>query len=454
MNIPFFLVMIALLGSIYIWIGKRSSKDVETNDDYFLMGRKLNFFQLSLTLLATQVGGGSLLGAAQEAYQKGWIVLFYPLGACLGLFALGMGFGGKLRKLNISTIAEIFEKIYKSRHQRFLASGLSIVALFFILVAQGIAAQKFFIGMNLQSPIIFILFWAILIAYTVMGGLKAVVNTDILQALFILITLGFAFFSINFSNIAISNPQVSQNMEISSVPWVTWLFMPLLFMLIEQDMGQRCFAAKKPKVISASAIVAGILLLASSSIAIYFGVLAKKLGIQALGNASILIESVKALTNPLVATLFMGAIFMAVISTADSILCSIGSNLSYDFLVSKKISEKNQVRISRMLTLITGLGSLGLVYIFDNVVTMLMLAYELSVCILFVPIIAALLSKNPSRLGAYLSMASGAIGFGVFRFISVPIPKEVLTISLSFIGYMIGRQIDSQKAYAKQIQED
>ncbi|NGX35447.1 MAG: Sodium/glucose cotransporter, partial [Candidatus Anoxychlamydiales bacterium] len=195
MNIPFFLVMIALLGSIYIWIGKRSSKDVETNDDYFLMGRKLNFFQLSLTLLATQVGGGSLLGAAQEAYQKGWIVLFYPLGACLGLFALGMGFGGKLRKLNISTIAEIFEKIYKSRHQRFLASGLSIVALFFILVAQGIAAQKFFIGMNLQSPIIFILFWAILIAYTVMGGLKAVVNTDILQALFILITLGFAFFS-------------------------------------------------------------------------------------------------------------------------------------------------------------------------------------------------------------------------------------------------------------------
>ncbi|NGX44734.1 MAG: hypothetical protein K1060chlam3_00909, partial [Candidatus Anoxychlamydiales bacterium] len=291
-------------------------------------------------------------------------------------------------------------------------------------------------------------------AYTVMGGLKAVVNTDILQALFILITLGFAFFSINFSNIAISNHQVSQNMESSSVPWITWLFMPLLFMFIEQDMGQRCFAAKKPKAISVSAISAGILLLVSASIAIYFGVLAKKLGIQALGNASILIESVKALTNPVVTTLFMAAIFMAVISTADSLLCSIGSNLSYDFLVSKKISAKKQVWISKMLTLITGLGSLGLVYIFDNVVTMLMLAYELSVCILFVPIIAALLSKNPSRIGAYLSMASGALGFGVFRFISVPIPKEVLTIFLSFIGYMIGRKIDIQRTYAKQIQED
>ncbi len=454
MNIPFFLVIITLLGGIYIWIGKRSSKNVETNDDYFLMGRGLGVFQLSLTLLATQLGGGVLLGAAQEAYQKGWIVLFYPLGATLGLFALGIGFGGKLRKLNISTIAEIFEKIYKSRHQRYIASGLSILALFLILVAQGIAAQKFFIAMNIQSPIIFILFWAILIAYTVMGGLKAVVNTDILQAVFILITLGFAFFSINFSNIAISNHQVSQNMEISTVPWIAWLFMPLLFMFIEQDMGQRCFAAKKPKVISVSAISAGILLLVSASIAIYFGVLAKKLGIQALGNASILIESVKALTNPVVTTLFMAAIFMAVISTADSLLCSIGSNLSYDFLVSKKISAKKQVWISKMLTLITGLCSLGLVYLFDNVVTMLMLAYELSVCILFVPIIAALLSKNPSRLGASLSMASGAIGFGVFRFISVPIPKEVLTISLSFIGYMIGRKIDIQKTYAKQIQED
>ncbi len=445
MNIPLFFILVGLLGSIYIWIGKCASRDLQTSEDYFLMGRKLTFFPLSLTLLATQLGGGFLLGAAQEAYQKGWLVLFYPLGACLGLFVLGMGFGGKLRKLNISTVAEIFEKIYRSRRLRYIASGLSIISQFFILVAQGIAARLFFGAMGVEEPMIFIIFWSVLVAYTVVGGLKAVVNTDILQALFIMATLCLAFFSIDSSAISTTiDIPIIESVGMSEIPWSTWLFMPLLFMLIEQDMGQRCFAAKNPRVISTSAMAAGIVLLFSSVVAIYFGVLARDLGIQVTGNTSILIESVKALTNPIVATLFMVAIFMAVISTADSLLCSISSNLSCDFLISQRISEIRRVRISQILTLITGLSSLGIAYLFDNVVIMLMISYELSVCILFVPITAAILSKRPSRFGAYLSMAFGATGFILFRFVDFSVPREMMTISLSLIGYILGQRVKIQ----------
>lgn len=442
MNIPLFFGLAGLLGSIYIWIGKCASKDQQTSEDYFLMGRKLTFFPLSLTLLATQLGGGTLLGAAQEAYQKGWLVLFYPLGTCLGLFVLGMGFGGKLRKLNISTVAEIFETIYRSRRQRYIASGLSIVALFFILVAQGIAARLFFVAMGAEEPMIFIVFWSVLVAYTVMGGLKAVVNTDILQALFIIAALILAYFSIDFTAASKTIDVLStESLGISEIPWSTWLFMPLLFMLIEQDMGQRCFAAKNPRVISISAITAGVVLLFSSMIAIYFGVLARESGIQITGNTSVLIESIKALTNPTVATLFMVAIFMAVISTADSLLCSISSNLSCDFLASQKMSERQRVRISQLLTLITGLCALGIAYLFDNVVTILMISYELSVCILFVPIAVAILLSRPSKFGAYLSMAFGAAGFILFRFVDVPVPKEMMTISLSLVGYILGQRL-------------
>lgn len=454
MSIPLFFGVVGLLGSIYIWIGKCASRDLQTSEDYFLMGRNLTFFPLSLTLLATQLGGGTLLGAAQEAYQKGWLVLFYPLGACLGFFFLGAGFGGKLRKLNISTVAEIFEKIYQSRCQRYIASGLSIVALFFILVAQGIAARFFFVAMGAEEPMIFIVFWSVLVAYTVMGGFKAVVNTDILQTLFIIATLGLAFFSIDFSVVSTTiDVYIAESVGISEIPWSTWLFMPLLFMLIEQDMGQRCFAAKNPRMISISAIAAGVVLLFSSVVAIYFGVLARDLGIQVTGNASVLIESIKALTNPIVATLFMVAIFMAVISTADSLLCSISSNLSCDFLVSQKMSEIQRVRISQLLTLITGIGSLGIAYLFDNVVTMLMISYELSVCILFVPITAAVFSNRPSRFGAYLSMVLGAAGFILFRFVDLLFPKEVMTISLSLVGYILGQRVNIRKDLPETVEE-
>ena len=438
MNFPLFFGLVGLLGGIYIWIGKNASKDLETSDDYFLMGRNLTFFPLTLTLLATQLGGGTLLGAAQEAYQKGWIVLLYPLGACIGLFVLGLGFGSKLRRLNISTIAEIFEKIYRCRRQRYIASLLSIVALFFILVAQGIAARLFLVAMGASNPIIFVIFWSVLVAYTVIGGLKAVVNTDILQALFIIFALGLAYFSIDFSGQANVSVTTLENVRATEVPWSSWLFMPLLFMLIEQDMGQRCFAAKNSRAISFSALMAGVILLFCSVIAIYFGVLARGMGITVEGNSSILIESMKALTNPVVCTVFMVAIFMAIISTADSLLCSISSNLSYDFLDSSNITEDQRIRYSKLLTLITGLASLGMAFLFDNVVTMLMISYELSVCTLFVPIIAALLSNRPSRSGSYLSMGLGALGFILFRQFDLIIPKEIMAVSLSLLGYFIG----------------
>ncbi len=435
MNIPLFIGIAGLLGGIYIWIGKRASKDLQTNDDYFLMGRKLSFFPLTLTLLATQLGGGTLLGAAEEAYDKGWPVLFYPLGVSLGLLILGMGFGGKLRRLNISTVAEIFVKIYGSQKQRHLASGLSIVALFFILTAQGIAARKFFASIGVEGPLLFTLFWTVLVAYTVMGGLKAVVNTDMLQALFIIGVLAATLFFLDLSKAPSLSFTGSVDTRLSDIPWSSWMFMPLLFMLIEQDMGQRCFAAKNPRVISASAIAAGITLLLCSIIAVYFGILAKNLGIEAEEGKSILIQSIQALTNPVVSTFFIAAIFIAVISTADSLLCSISSNLSCDFLSAWNMSNDRRLNISRLLTLITGLGALGAAFMYDNVVMILMISYELSVCILFVPIAAAVLMKNPSKRGASAAMVLGALGFVLFRVAPPPFPKEIAAIGLSLLGY-------------------
>lgn len=114
MNIKLFFSLLLILGIASIWLGRRASSGQKTNEDYFLMGRKLGLFSLVMTLLATQIGGGALMGASEEAYSQGWGVLFYPLGMVLGLCVLGFGYGAKLRRLNLTTVPEIFEKIYRS----------------------------------------------------------------------------------------------------------------------------------------------------------------------------------------------------------------------------------------------------------------------------------------------------------------------------------------------------
>ncbi|MCH9631663.1 MAG: Osmoregulated proline transporter OpuE [Chlamydiia bacterium] len=445
MSISLFLCLLVFFGVIYIWIGNRASKNQNTNEDYYLMGRKLSFFPLFLTLLATQLGGGTLLGAADEAYQRGWSVLFYPLGASLGLILLGFGFGKRLRNMNISTIAELFEKVYGSKLQRRIASLLSVVALFLILVAMAIAGKKFFLGIGVSQPYIFVCAWLVLVAYTVMGGFKAVVNTDVLQVLFIAVVLVIAMFSIDTSSFQVTGQQASAT--IKEVPWVGWMLMPLLFMFIEQDTAQRCFAAKKTRAITMASILSGVTLMLGSSVGIYFGVLARRYGLEIDSSSSVLVESVKAFTSPLIATCFMVAIFMAILSTADSILCSISSNLSCDLLKSRKLPEKTKVAFSRVFTFSIGVATLCVSYLFDNVVTVLMISYEMSVCILLVPVLAGVFIKSPSRLGSCISMVTGAVCYFVFKAnYSFILPKEVLSLVIASGGYVVGTIFSNKKA--------
>jgi len=421
---------------LFLWIARGSSSSTETNEDYFLMGRRLGFFGLTMTLLATQLGGGIILGAAEEAYRHGWVVLFYPLGMALGLFFLSMGFGAKLRSLNLTTISEIFEKIYGSRSLRQFAALLSILSLFFILVAQAIAAKKFFYAIGFQSPLLFTLFWLVLIAYTVMGGLKAVIKTDIVQAGFILLVFLIALL-FSFGPKEISTVSTGATFE-TGASWLSWLMMPFLFMLIEQDMGQRCFAAKSPKTVTRASLTAALVLLVASIFPIYFAIAARRFNLPVTAGSSILITAVEALTNPVVTTLFVFAILMAIISTADSILCSISSNLVCDFPWMKERS----IGFAKGLTALVGGLALSLAFFFHEVVAMLIFSYELSVTLLFTPILMALIKKRVRKEAAICSIAVGAIAlFGLKLAPVLPFPKEFITISLTLAAFTLTEKL-------------
>ena len=176
----------------------------------------------------------------------------------------------------------------------------------------------------------------------------------------------------------------------------------------------------------------------SSGTAIMFGVLAKERGLEVEEGSTVLVVAIEALTNPTVATLLMATILMAIVSTADSLLCSISSHLACDLMGSKKLSTAKRLTLSRGLTFGTGISSLVLVYSFDSVVTMLMLSYELSVSVLFVPVLMAMIKSSPSRHGAVGAMIAGAVGFGLFRVWALPLPKEVMTLLLALTGYGVG----------------
>jgi len=434
MNIPLFITLLFVLQIFYWAVGKKASKKTDTKEDYFLAGKTVRFFPLMMTFLATQVGGGLVLGAAEEAYRFGWPVLLYPVGAALGLILLGTGVGRRLASFPVSTVAQIFEIAYGSKALKKFASLLSVISLFMILVAQIIASAKFLSSLGFENTFLFIAFWAIVILYTVQGGLKAVIATDIIQAAFFSLVF---LFCLGFALNANSWPQMSTiaSFDLVSPKLCGWLLMPLLFMLIEQDMAQRCFSGKCPRTVSKAALWAGIGTMAVCVVPIFFGVLANQTGLDVPKGASVLMASISATMGPAAASVVGCAVLAAVISTATSLINAISSNLSSDF------SIKENMPLVRGAAAGISIGAVFFAFYFDNVVDMLIQSYDLSISCLFVPIAFALVKRQGNFISALLAIVFGILGFCLFRLFPIDFPKEIASIACSFGGYLGGEAI-------------
>lgn len=438
MNITIFISLLFLLQITYWFVGRRAGKKNQNNKDYFLAGKSVKLFPLMMTFLATQVGGGIVLGSAEEAYLFGWPVLLYPLGAALGLIFLGMGIGRKLSAFQVSTVAQIFEVVYRSIFLKKVASLFSILSLFMILVAQIIASHKFLVGIGLNNTLIFIIFWAIVMVYTAQGGLKAVISTDIVQASFFacIFLAVFAFVLCSDFSIFSLPLEIGSSSKFSSKLF-GWLMMPLLFMVIEQDMGQRCFAGASSRIVSRSALIAGIGTMVICIVPVFFGCLAKSHGVEVPKGASVLMVMIAHTTNPFITALVGCAVLAAIISTATSLINAISSNLSNDF-TSKELS----LRKVRGITSCISLAAIIFAFYFDNIVDLLIQSYELSVSCLFIPIVFALFKKRGNFFSALFSIFLGIIGFLYFRFYPIPFPKEIAALILSLVGYGLGEVVE------------
>lgn len=428
MNLPFFIGQLFILALLFLWVGKRYSTNTQNKEDYVTGGRCLRFWPLTLTFLATQIGGGVILGSADEAYSRGWSVLCYPLGSCLGMILLALGFGARLQKLRLKTIAELLELRYNSPALRLTASLVLTASLFFILVAQSIAAREFFATLGVGT-IGFLFFWGLMVLYTSVGGLQRVAYTAVVQSLFMMAALLVAFIIALQNGFITLATTTSPKITTTAAPWLEWLIMPSLFMLIEQDMAQGCFAASSSKTVSRAAATAAILFFFVCAIPISFGIAASQQQVSPPLGQSVFLASLTAFTNPIISALGAATLLMAVVSTADSLLAAISAQITCDL----PLLSSGGVRLTKAVTLIVGLAAAALSLFWSSVVSTVIFSYELSISVLFVPIILAMTQRS-NRNGIILAMTCGALSYFTFRLFPLPFPSALAAIALSAVA--------------------
>ncbi len=336
----------------------------------------------------------------------------------------------------VSTIAQLFEVAYNSSLLKKIASALSILSLFLVLITQVLAMKKLMVSLGVSSEALFLFFWGIVILYTVMGGFNAVVATDVVQALFFIAAFAIALVSLYWTQqtLAWGDFSFPEQGGGEVVSYASWILMPLLFMILSQDMGQRCFSARSGNVVSLASAGAAILLFVVCLIPIGFGVLGKAWGIPIPEGGSALLAVVGATTSPVVTAIVGAGLLAAIISTADSLLNAIASNVTQDFVWKRG----GTILFSRTISAVRGLGALILSYAFTNIVGLMVVSYELSVSCLVVPVIGALFRKHNTAIPAFCAIVGGVIGFLLFRFWIPPLPREIATVLLSSFAYGLG----------------
>ncbi len=446
MNAPLFFAVFATLTFFYLILGLIASRRVKTTSDYFLAGQNLGVLSVAFTLIATQLGSGLLLGTSQQAYFVGIYGLLYTAGIIIGFLLLGCGLASKLRGLGVATTAQLFETHFNSQILKKIASLLSVLTLCGLFIGQIVASKMVITALNIENELIFITFWLCVILYTIIGGLEAVVFTDIFQVSIITIIFfsifiySFSIDSINWFSLPtlfiIQKTYFSElNLPINTM--IATLCMPALYSLIEQDLAQRFFSARTKKIAIVSAFCAALFMFLFSLIPIYLGMKARLLGLPLLSNSP-LIPVIELMGNDLVLVLALCAILAASTSTADSLLCAISSNLAQDFSFGSRLLTPLQR--SKVITLVV--GSIALItsyFVPQNIIEILIKSYEISVNCLLVPSLCAYFAQKMLPTEA----AWGSIIFGLTSLLLLPLwettfPTALLPLVFSGIGYLIG----------------
>lgn len=442
-----------LLGLLYFLIGYWVSRGVKSVEDYYLADRNLGIFPLSISLIATQLGGGFILGTSEKAYYYGLYGLLYILGICAGFLLLASGIAGKLRALNIATTAQIFQVKYDSIVLKKIASICSILSLGGIFAAQVVGSKTLLTALDVYNPVIFIGFWVLIILYAMLGGLQAIVKSDVVQlSLIIIVFVCLFFYDIIF--LASQNTGLwalgSQNLQSglnNTAQIATILVMPALYSLIEQDLAQTFFAARTTRIALTGALIAALFLLAFACIPLYFGIKTKLLAIPVILHANPLMSYFSAFYSNTALALVTYGVFAAIISTANAVLCAVSGNLVQDFELAKLI-PRHKLLVCRTVTLLVGVIGLFVSFYYTDLLKLLVDSYAVPVTALLVPLLVAFYStKKLSKSAAYISVFSGLLFFILLTFLDkiFIIAPAIDALLLSAIGYIIGCMLDQRK---------
>lgn len=190
------LVVMVIYLSLLIFWGIYQGRKVKSNQDYAIAGRKLPGWVAALSERATGESSWALLGLPGAAYAMGLTEIWTAVGCVAGIIVAWALISWRLRdeaeKYNITTYTDFLagKHAETARWIRASASATIVFFFFFYVGAQFLGGGKtLFTMFGINPEIGMLLTAAIIVPYTIYGGFRSVVYTDVIQAIVMIVAL-------------------------------------------------------------------------------------------------------------------------------------------------------------------------------------------------------------------------------------------------------------------------
>ncbi len=162
-------------------IGLAAGRHQTSTRAYFLADRQAPWWAAGMSILATETSALTFIGAPVQSLRGDWTYLQLAFGSALGRILVGSLLLGAYYKANVTTVYDFLAERFGPR-SRDLSSALFIVGR---LLGSGVrlygASIALVVVADISFPIAIILISGVAVGYVLLGGLRSVIWTDVLQ---------------------------------------------------------------------------------------------------------------------------------------------------------------------------------------------------------------------------------------------------------------------------------
>ncbi|MBW2736213.1 MAG: sodium:solute symporter family protein [Deltaproteobacteria bacterium] len=423
------LTLVGLYLALIFWIGLRARRTATASDDFLLAGRGLTLPLFVGSLVSTWYGG--LLGVTEIAFTDGvaaWLTQGGFWYAAYLVFALFLA--GRLASSQHTTLPDQIGALHGEGARRLatLLNYLNVVPIAYVL-SLGIIVQLFS-GWSLTPSVL--LATAIAAAYSVVGGFRAVVYTDLLQfalmCVVVAMVLAAAVFGLgDGAYLAQRLPATHLQFTgaVSGQELSTWGLIAFST-LVDPNFYHRCYAAESPAVARRGMLLAIGFWLLFDVCTVFGGLYARAaLGPDADPQLAYPLMAWQLLPPGLRGLLIVGLLATAM-STVDS-YCFIGAmTLSHDVWrrhIAPESSEERVVMITRLGVFLTAALAAALALVFGGSFKSIWKTLgSLSTAAMLLPALLGLAGWRPrgAGLAGMLGGMVGTLGWASLRGLHVP----------------------------------